>query len=55
MTVDNSYDDKILLRVSANDLFNEARIARNITVQVRNKDELIYEGLIALNNASGAQ
>ena len=55
MTLDNSYDDKVLLRMSSNSLFNKAQISRNITVQIKNKDELIYEGLIALNNASGAQ
>jgi hypothetical protein len=39
MTLDNSYDDKVLLRMSTNSLFNKAQIPRNITVQIKNKDE----------------
>ncbi len=51
MTVDSSYDGKIMLRVSTNNLFNKANITRNITVQVKNKDLLIYEGLISLDRS----
>jgi hypothetical protein len=51
MTVDNGYDDKVMLRVSTNNLFNKANITRNITVQVKNKDLLIYEGLLSLDSS----